>query len=101
MKEKQPSKSLPVDSHSVTPNVPAFTCIVYVSQVDRGVLARVANLAGIEFQAGTERDALAKIVPAFKKLVAETLESGKTVDWIDPPVPIGEGEVERYLPVHL
>lgn len=95
------SQPLPVDPGSPPVNVPAFTCVVYVACVDGGVRARVANLAGIEFQAGSERDALAKIVPAFKQRVAELMGSGGEIPWVDPPMEKEAGEQERFLPVHL
>ena len=83
-------------------NVPSFTCVVYVSKTDDGqVRARVANLAGIEFFAATERDALSKIVPAFKQQVSQTLENNESIAWLDPPTPMDPNESERLLPVHL
>lgn len=83
-------------------NVPSFTCVVYVSPTHDGqIRARVANLPGIEFVASTERDALSKIVPAFKTQVSESLSSGSTIPWIDPPAPMSSEESERLLPVHL
>lgn len=93
---------LNIDSDSKPVNVPAFTCVVYVSKTEDGqVRARVANLAGIEFTSATERDALTKIVPAFKQQVAAALSDGGTIDWVDPPAPIAANESERLLPVHL
>jgi hypothetical protein len=94
---------LPIDStRSPVPEVPAFGCIVYVRPVSAGrVIARVANLAGIEIEAANERDALTKIVPLFKSVVQGHLHSETTIPWIDPPSPIGENEQKRFLPVHL
>ena len=56
------------DFHELTPqvipsDVPVFTCVVHVSPGESGVQARVANLAGLQVEAATEREALAKIVP--------------------------------------
>jgi len=101
MPDSTDKHDLPVDPQSTPVNVPAFTCVVYVSRVEGGVRARVANLDGIEFHAGTERDVLAKIVPAFKKQVSETLTREEEIPWIDPPREKEDNEDERYLPVHL
>ena len=82
-------------------NVPVFSCLVYVSQQEGGVRARVANLAGIEFIAGTERAALGKIVPAFKQRLVEFMQGDEPIPWVEPPSPIEPGEQKRFVPVHL
>jgi hypothetical protein len=82
-------------------SVPAFGCLVYVVDVDGGVRARVANLAGIEVTAESERGALAKITAEFKRRVSEALGRGETIAWIDPPVDSEPGERRRFVPVHL
>lgn len=81
--------------------VPAFGCIVYVAAVAGGVRARVANLAGIEFTADSERGALAKVVPAFKQRVSQLLAQGDPIPWLEPPAPPESGEQRRFVPVHL
>ena len=82
--------------------VPVFNCIVYVSRDDAGsVRARVANLAGLEFTAGSEREALGKIVPAFKQRVIDLLSSKTPIPWMDPPAPPEAGEQKRLIAVHL
>jgi hypothetical protein len=82
--------------------VPAFGCVVYVADVaGGGVRARVANLAGIEATADSERGALAKIVPAFKARVAEALARGEPIGWIEPVPEPEPGERRRFVPVHL
>jgi hypothetical protein len=79
-----------------------FNCVVYVSPTDDGgVRARVANLAGLDCSAGSERDALAKIVAAFKQHVSKLIESETPIRWIDPPVDAKANEQVRYIPVHL
>jgi hypothetical protein len=50
---------------------------------------------------GNERAALGKLVPAFKKAIAELLRSGAPIAWIEPPLPAEPGEQVRYIPVHL
>jgi hypothetical protein len=103
MTDPTPGKDaeLNVSGHSQPVQVPVFSCLVYVSHSDAGVRARVANLPGLEFTAGSERAALGKLVPAFKKTVAEAMQSGTPIPWIDPPTPIEPGEQVRYIPVHL
>ena len=81
--------------------VPVFNCIVYVSHAGDGVKARVANLAGIECTAGSEREALAKIVPVFKQRIAEWTSSNSPIPWLDPPSPPEPGEQTRWIAVHL
>jgi hypothetical protein len=107
-KEKLPGTAprqevdLKVDAHSKPADVPVFNCIVYVSpQAGGGVRARVANLAGLECTAASEREALGKIVPAFKRLVGEQMQSATPIPWIDPPAPAEAGEQTRFIPVHL
>ena len=81
--------------------VPAFTCLVYVRASDGAVTARVANLAGLQASGASERDVLAKIIPAFKKRVAEIVSAGDAIPWIDPPQAPDQGEQKRIVPVHL
>ena len=89
-------------SDQVAPiSVPTFACIVYVSNSNAGVRARVANLAGIECEAASEREALGKIVPAFKQRVAQLTKDETPIPWIEPPSPIEPDEQKRFIPVHL
>lgn len=81
-------------------DVPTFGCIVYVSRGESGVVARVVNLDGIERTGGSERDALSKIVPAFKKRIGELVQSGEAIPWVEPP-PLEDGQQKRFIPVHL
>lgn len=90
-----------LDITSADTPVPAFTCLVYISQDSGQVSARVANLAGIEASGSSERDVLGKIVPAFKKRVAELIRDDKEIPWIDPPEPVRDNEQKRIVPVHL
>jgi hypothetical protein len=86
---------------AIPADVPVFNCVVYLSRGGGCVKARVANLAGFEAAAPSEREALAKIVPAFKQRVVELTKAGTPIPWIDPPEPAAEGEQTRYVPVHL
>lgn len=93
---------LDVSSASTPLEVPVFNCLVYVApRATGGVRARVANLAGLDCEAASEREALAKIVPAFKQRVAELTASGTDIPWIEPPLPVGADEQTRFIPVHL
>ena len=83
-------------------DVPVFNCIVYISlNSDGSVRARVANLPGLECTAESERDALSKIVPAFKQRVGELIRSETPIPWIEPPTPAESEEQTRHIPVHL
>ncbi|HRX81349.1 MAG TPA: hypothetical protein P5307_19905 [Pirellulaceae bacterium] len=83
-------------------DVPVFSCIVYVSKNSSGgVHARVANLAELELDAGTEREALSKLVPSFKQRVAELTGSKTPIPWIEPPLAKAADEQVRLIPVHL
>lgn len=86
---------------AIPADVPVFNCVVYLSRDAGGVRARVANLAGLESTASNEREALGKIVPAFRQRVAELMRAGTPIPWIDPPEPAAEGEQTRFVPVHL
>ena len=81
--------------------VPAFPCIVHM-RIDGGEYrGTVANLAGIEATGNSEPDLLGKIVPMFKRVVAEFHQRGETIPWITPlPVP-EPTEIKRFIPVHL
>ncbi len=97
-----PAAKLDVSAASTPLEVPVFNCLVYVSRkVEGGVRARVANLAGLRCEAGSEREALATIVPAFKQRVAELTAGGIPIPWIDPPEAADPDEQTRFIPVHL
>lgn len=82
--------------------VPVFSCTAYLSKTpDGGVHARVANLAGIEYDAASEREALSKLVLAFKQRVAELTASQVPIPWLEPPSPQLDNEQVRLIPVHL
>lgn len=96
------SSHLGISQDSEPLNVPVFNCIVYVTtRVGEGVSARVANLAGIECTANSEREALSQIIPAFKQRISEIMQKNSEIPWIDPPAKIEAGEQQRLIPVHL
>jgi hypothetical protein len=83
-------------------SVPVFSCVVYLSTHDGpGVRARVANLAGLQCHAATEREALSQIVAAFKHRVSELLQSETPIPWVEPISSAEAGEQTRFIPVHL
>lgn len=99
--EKQPAAG-DLSKHVIPAEVPVFNCLVYVGpSPDGGVRARVANLPGLQVEATSERQALTRIVPAFKQRVSEFLHAQSAIPWIEPPLEPAEGEVTRFIPVHL
>lgn len=100
---QQDGAALPVNDHETPPgDVPVFNCVIYVApDAAGGVRARVANLAGLECAAASERQALSQLVPAFKQRVGALVSSGSPIPWIDPPQPIESGEQQRLIPIHL
>lgn len=75
--------------------VPVFNCVVHVAprSADGTVVARVANLPGIEARGRSEREALAQVVAA-------KVAAGQAIPFIEPPQP-SLGETQRLIAVHL
>lgn len=84
-------------------SVPVFNCVVHVATAtaDGTVVARVANLGGIEARGRTEREALSQAVAAFKAAVSKYHASGEPIPWLTTPNPAAAGEVQRFIAVHL
>ena len=102
MNNPDPKKSNLEITGDQRPAVPTFACLIYVSKDEEGKTnARVANLAGFEMTAATERDALLRISKQFKAHVIEKTQAGETIPWIDSPPPPAENENVRSIPVHL
>jgi hypothetical protein len=107
--QQRPSSDLPqhegVGGHTIEQRKPAdtpvFNCIVYLAVDAGGMRARVANLPGLECTAAGEREALGKIVTAFKQRVAQLIHSKTPIPWIEPPLPAEPTEQKRFVPVHL
>ncbi|MEM9366613.1 MAG: hypothetical protein AAGD07_11505 [Planctomycetota bacterium] len=96
---EQRSHSLP-QSAGETP--PAYGCIIYIRSLESGgVAARVANLTGLQIEARNEREALSKLVPLFRDRMAAAQAAGEVLELETNPAPPKEGEVKRFLPVHL
>jgi predicted RNase H-like HicB family nuclease len=85
------------------PNVPVFNCVVNVTSpaADGMIVATVANLAGLAAQGKSVRDAIAAAVGQFKATVGRYHTEGKSIPWIDPPVPPAANESQRLIAVHL
>jgi hypothetical protein len=83
-------------------DVPVFNCIVYVARpaVDGTVVARAANLPGIEGRGKSERGALAQVVAAFKAHIGAKVAAGETIPFAQP-APLATGETQRLIAVHL
>lgn len=92
----------PLDLQPIRLQVPVFNCIVHVIRNEDGsVTARVANLTNVVCTASSERDALARIVKEFKKVIKQFAEQGGNIPWVEPPSPKEPNEQSRFIPVHL
>jgi hypothetical protein len=95
-----PKNSLPIEDSA--PNVPTFTCLVYLSQDESGATkARVANLECSQAICASPRDAMAQVCREFKARVRGAYATGETIDWIEPPAEPLPDEQVRSIPVHL
>ena len=85
------------------PDVPVFNCVVNVSPAgaDGMVVARVANLAGIETRGRSEREALSQAVAAVKAVIAVQVASGQPIPWLSAPAAPAPGELQRFIALHL
>ncbi len=90
-----------VSGDSAPVSVPVFNCVVYISQRDGTVVARVANIDGIEVTGSDERDALTRVVAAFKEHVRNHTENKNEIAWVEPIPDPEAGERRRFVPVHL
>ena len=102
MSDEKPPAAEDLSKHVIPADVPVFNCLVYVGPLpDGGVRARVANLAGLQVAASNERQALSRIVPAFKQRVSEFMNAQSEIPWIEPPLEPEPAEQTRFIPVHL
>ena len=83
--------------------VPVYNCHVYLSPRggDGKVAARCATLPEVQVRGDNERDALQKIVAAFKETVAGYREQNQAIPWSDPPQAAEPDEQQRLIAVHL
>ena len=83
-------------------SVPLFNCRVIVSRDAGGkVTATAAELADLSVAADSEREALQKLVPAFKRQMAEYVAAGTEIPWIKPGKSPAADERELFIAVHL
>ena len=96
-----PPGDLPVAGDGVMP-VPVYDCHVILSPGDaEGVIhARVTTLPEITASGKVERDVLQRIVTDFKAALIKYRERGEPIPWQEPTKP-GDGETQRFVPVHL
>lgn len=83
--------------------VPVFNCIVILEKPDDSGrrMGRVANLGGVTASGFSERDILTAIVKKFKAAVQEYTAAKQEIPWVEPPESPSDGEVQRFIPVHL
>ena len=84
-------------------SVPVFNCRVIVAPRDTAgkVVARAAELADLSASGDSDREALQKLVAAFKAKMAAHVAAGEAIPWIKPgeqPLP---GQRELFVAVHL
>jgi hypothetical protein len=90
-------------SENPTGSVPVFNCVVHVDPrgADGSIHARVVNLPGIEATGQNEREALGKVVAAFKAAVSRYHGAGEPIPFIDNNLEPRPGEIQRLIAVHL
>jgi hypothetical protein len=103
--EHQPGRSYEVGepNEALKPTaVPVFNCLIYVTRLPSNeVRAQVVNLAGFECIEPSERQALTKLVAAFKAHIRDLVQSQAEIPWIELVRPLEPGEQQRYIAVHL
>ncbi len=84
-------------------NVPVFNCLVAVSprNAEGLILARAIQVDGISATAKTEPEALKAIVAAFKSLAGKCAAAGEEIPWLKESLPLGPGDQQRFIAVHL
>jgi hypothetical protein len=92
-----------IPTHDPPRDVPVFNCVVNVAPAgaDGVVIARVANLAGIEGRGRTEREALAQAVAAFKAFISQKHNAGEPIPFLTKALDPAPGEVQRLIALHL
>lgn len=83
--------------------VPVFNCRVIVAPRDAAgkVVARAAELADLSAVGDSDREALQKVVAAFKAKVAQHVAAGEEIPWARPGDTPQAGEREYFVAVHL
>lgn len=99
-----PLNQLPASSCGTVPgSVPVFNCIVILRRdpLSGRTSGRIANLQGIVGEANSERDLLFQLTRRFRDLLRDSVSSGQPLAWVDPPEEPGQGEQQRFIPIHL
>ncbi len=93
---------LPV-TDTASGSVPVYDCHVILTPPDeQGVIsARCVTLPSVVGSGTTERDTLRSIVDTFKAELRKYYDNGEPIPWAADPDQPAEGEVERWIPVHL
>ena len=101
-KKQAPRNELPkVRPISPPMDVPVFNIVIYVSEADGKVEARVANLPDLCFHASSEPLALKQAITEVKRRLAAWHSAAAPIPWIDPVPPPDPNETQRFVPVHL
>ncbi len=84
-------------------DVPVFDCHALLAGPDANgrYQARAANLPGVVGSGQTERQAMLSLVTAFKAIVADHRRNAEPIPWKQPSETPKDGEVERWISVHL
>lgn len=79
-----------------------YRYMVYLSPEEKGAFSVVAaRLPGVSSQGGTEQEALANIVEAFKEAIAFYKNQGIDIPWTKAPREPGCGALTRWVIVKL
>ncbi len=99
---------MPEDStpkvHFVGPpeSVPVYNCRAAVLRNASGqATARATELHDLTASGDSEREALQKLVAAFKRKIAEHVAAGEAIPWRLPADPLAPCEKEFFIAVHL
>jgi len=84
-------------------SVPVFNCRVIVAPRDAAgkIVARAAELVDLSASGDSDREALQKLVAAFKAKMAAHVAAGEEIPWIKPGAKPQPGERELFVAVHL
>jgi len=83
---------------------PVYDCRAVLTPPTDGqsiYLAFAGNLPEIKASGPTERDCLRALVDSFKKALIAYHERQETIPWTEPPIAPADGQLQRWIPVHL
>lgn len=89
---------------SAAADVPVFNCHVLLHRPTESggrFSARCAAAPEVTAEGFTERETLQSLVIRFKYFIEQHRSQGQAIPWQDPELLPGEGEVERWVSVHL